>query len=109
MAGIVSGDRDAVRFAPVGAAGGAAGGGAGEGSAAGLKGIPAAGLRGSLTVPPDKSISHRAAIISSICDAPVRIHNFLAAVDTLATLRSVEACGVEVERGGAGGVVGESG
>lgn len=88
MAGIGSGDRDAVRFAPVGGNGG---------------GGPTTGLKGSLTVPPDKSISHRAAIIAAICDAPVRIHNFLAAADTLATLRALEACGVAVERGDVGG------
>lgn len=58
---------------------------------------PASDLKGSLRVPADKSVSHRAAIIGSICDGPVAIHNYLSAADTRSTLAAIAACGVEVE------------
>lgn len=57
----------------------------------------AAGLKGTVRVPADKSVSHRAAMIAAICDAPVKIRNFLRAGDTMSTLRAVAACGVRVE------------
>lgn len=62
----------------------------------------AGGLRGSLEVPADKSISHRAAMIAAVCDSPVKISNFLEAADTLSTLGAIESCGVAVERSRAG-------
>lgn len=63
---------------------------------------PAKPLRGSTTVPADKSISHRAAMVAAICDGKVIVRNFLNADDTNATLSAIEACGVEVERHGGG-------
>ena len=39
-----------------------------------------------IDVPPDKSISHRAAIISSLCKDKTLIKPFLRSDDTLATL-----------------------
>lgn len=63
---------------------------------------PAKPLGGTTSVPADKSISHRAAMIASLCDGKVIIHNFLKADDTNATLRALEACGVHIERHGAG-------
>ncbi|MFA5802688.1 MAG: 3-phosphoshikimate 1-carboxyvinyltransferase [Thermoleophilia bacterium] len=68
-----------------------------------VKFMPATGgLRGSLAVPADKSISHRAAMIAAICGSPVKIRDFLRAADTMSTLRAIQACGVRVEEGGAG-------
>ncbi|MBI5870329.1 MAG: 3-phosphoshikimate 1-carboxyvinyltransferase [Actinobacteria bacterium] len=58
---------------------------------------PVSGLKGTLRVPADKSVSHRAAIIGAICDGPVAIHNYLSAADTRSTLAAIAACGVEVE------------
>src|SRR3954454_20577913 len=58
---------------------------------------PADRLRGELTPPPDKSISHRAAIIGAMGDEPVRIRNYLDAADTISTLRAVHALGALVE------------
>ncbi|MHB8793762.1 MAG: 3-phosphoshikimate 1-carboxyvinyltransferase [Thermoleophilia bacterium] len=58
---------------------------------------PTSGLNGTLLVPADKSVSHRAAIIGSICDGPVAIHNYLSAADTRSTLEAIAACGAEVE------------
>jgi 3-phosphoshikimate 1-carboxyvinyltransferase len=56
------------------------------------------GLRGSLTAPPDKSISHRAALMAGMSSDPVRVTNYLEAEDTLSTLRAVESLGAIVER-----------
>lgn len=60
------------------------------------------GLRGTVRVPADKSISHRAAMIAAICDSPVSIRNFLRAEDTTATLQAVAACGAGVDNLAAG-------
>jgi 3-phosphoshikimate 1-carboxyvinyltransferase len=59
---------------------------------------PGQRLRGRLTPPADKSISHRAAIISAMASEPVRITNYLQAADTLSTLQAVQAVGAIVER-----------
>jgi 3-phosphoshikimate 1-carboxyvinyltransferase len=58
---------------------------------------PSAGLYGELTAPPDKSISHRAALLGAMATYPVRIENYLHAEDTTATLRAVQALGALVE------------
>src|SRR5438067_2067657 len=58
---------------------------------------PAHGLAGELTAPPDKSISHRAALLGAMASEPVRIERFLHAADTTATLRAVAALGALVE------------
>jgi 3-phosphoshikimate 1-carboxyvinyltransferase len=58
---------------------------------------PAERLRGELTPPPDKSISHRAAIIGAMGDEPVAIRNYLDAADTSSTLNAVRALGAVVE------------
>ena len=59
---------------------------------------PVGPLRGTVTAPPDKSLSHRAAIVGSMCPEPVRVSNYLEAEDTLSTLRAVQALGALVER-----------
>lgn len=61
---------------------------------------PATGLRGSVTAPPDKSISHRAAIFGAMASEPVRITGYLHAEDTHATLNAVRAIGALVEERG---------
>ena len=43
--------------------------------------------------PPDKSISHRAAILGAMSRRPVRIRNYLRAADTASTLEAVRAPG----------------
>ena len=58
---------------------------------------PAQGLRGELSVPPDKSISHRAALVAFLSKEPVTIRNYLPAEDTLATLDAVKTFGASVE------------
>jgi 3-phosphoshikimate 1-carboxyvinyltransferase len=57
-----------------------------------------AGLRGSLTPPPDKSLSHRAALFAAMCSDPVRVVNYLDAQDTNSTLAAVQALGALAER-----------
>ena len=58
---------------------------------------PAHRLRGRIVAPPDKSISHRAAIVGAMSAEPVRIENYLDAADTNATLRAMQALGALVE------------
>src|SRR6266853_4263979 len=58
---------------------------------------PSAGLSGELTAPPDKSISHRAALLGAMASYPVRIENYLHAADTTSTLAAVRALGALVE------------
>lgn len=61
---------------------------------------PSGPLRGSLPVPPDKSISHRLALLGAMSDEPVRISSYLEAQDTLSTLDAIAALGALVEREG---------
>ena len=56
------------------------------------------GLRGVIEVPGDKSISHRAIILSSLGDSPVEVTNFLAGADCLSTVACMKALGAIVER-----------
>jgi 3-phosphoshikimate 1-carboxyvinyltransferase len=59
---------------------------------------PARTLRGELSVPPDKSISHRAALVSLLSEDTVIVRNYLPAEDTLATLDAIQTFGAQVER-----------
>jgi len=54
-------------------------------------------LHGEFLPPPDKSISHRAVIISSIADGKSHIRNFLCAEDPLRTVEAFRKMGVEIE------------
>jgi 3-phosphoshikimate 1-carboxyvinyltransferase len=58
---------------------------------------PIGPLRGTLVPPPDKSISHRAALLGGMCQEPVRVTNMLEAQDTDSTLRALRQVGVLVE------------
>jgi 3-phosphoshikimate 1-carboxyvinyltransferase len=58
---------------------------------------PAEALRGRLRVPPDKSISHRAAIVAAMAPDPVRIRNYLHAADTRSTLAAIRQLGAIVD------------
>ena len=59
---------------------------------------PGLRLRGRITPPADKSISHRAAIIGAMASEPVRIVNYLDAADTRSTLEAVGMLGALVAR-----------
>jgi 3-phosphoshikimate 1-carboxyvinyltransferase len=58
---------------------------------------PSGPLRGRLVAPPDKSISHRAALLAAMSDEPVPVRNYLDAADTNATLGALRRLGVIVE------------
>lgn len=53
---------------------------------------------GALTVPGDKSISHRALMLGAIGDGLTTIQGFLPGEDCLATMRALRAFGVRVEQ-----------
>ena len=55
---------------------------------------------GTVRVPGDKSISHRALMLTAIAEGSSRIAGFLAGADCLATLAALEALGVAIERQG---------
>ncbi len=58
------------------------------------------GLRGTLRVPGDKSISHRALLLGSVNSGVVELMGLLRSADTMATLAAVTALGVRVEERG---------
>ena len=59
---------------------------------------PGGEVAGELTVPGDKSISHRALMFGGIAEGETQITGFLAGEDCLATLRVLQALGVGIER-----------
>jgi 3-phosphoshikimate 1-carboxyvinyltransferase len=61
---------------------------------------PARSLRGTLSIPPDKSISHRAALAALLSKGQTTVHHYLPAEDTLATLDAIQAFGARVDRAG---------
>ncbi len=59
---------------------------------------PGGALRGEVTVPGDKSVSHRAVMLAAIAQGRSEIRNWLAAGDTEATLGALRDLGVQIER-----------
>jgi 3-phosphoshikimate 1-carboxyvinyltransferase len=59
---------------------------------------PAPRLVGRITVPGDKSISHRAALLGAVATGITEVHGFLEGSDCLATVAAVSALGAEVTR-----------
>jgi 3-phosphoshikimate 1-carboxyvinyltransferase len=57
---------------------------------------PVPALHGTLRVPPDKSLTHRALLLAAVSGREVAIARPLDSADTGATLAAVEACGVTV-------------
>ena len=55
-------------------------------------------LRGEITIPGDKSISHRSVMFGSIAKGTTRISNFLPGADCLSTISCFRAMGVEIEQ-----------
>ena len=55
-------------------------------------------LKGCIQVPGDKSISHRAIIISSIADGTTKIQNYLNSEDVNATITASRSMGVHIEK-----------
>ena len=65
---------------------------------------PGGRIAGEITVPGDKSVSHRAALLGAVAEGVTEIRGFLEADDCLATLAALEALGVGIERPRAGNV-----
>ena len=55
-------------------------------------------LRGDVTPPGDKSISHRAAIFNAIADGEARVENYGTGADLASTLRVLRGLGTQIER-----------
>ena len=62
---------------------------------------PVMRMHGVMTVPGDKSISHRALMLSGIAEGVSEVGGFLAGEDCLATLSAMRALGVHIEQAGA--------
>ena len=54
-------------------------------------------IRGELTVPGDKSISHRAVMLSALAEGMSEITGFLNSGDCVATVNCFLALGIEIE------------
>ncbi len=54
-------------------------------------------IRGEITVPGDKSISHRSVMFGSIAKGTTEIHNFLEGADCLSTIGCFRCMGIEIE------------
>ena len=61
---------------------------------------PARNIAGQLTLPGDKSISHRYAMLAAIADGATRLENFSTGADCASTLACLRALGVKWERDG---------
>lgn len=59
---------------------------------------PARNVRGSVSLPGDKSISHRYAMLAAIADGPSGIENYSTGADCASTLRCLRSLGVKWER-----------
>jgi len=60
-------------------------------------GLNKTGLKGSIRVPGDKSISHRSIMFGSLAEGTSHISGFLEGEDSLNTLRAFQAMGVDIE------------
>lgn len=58
------------------------------------------GLKGTISIPGDKSISHRAVMFGSLAKGTTHITNFLSGADCLATIGCFRAMGVRIEQDG---------
>jgi 3-phosphoshikimate 1-carboxyvinyltransferase len=60
-------------------------------------GLEKSGLKGTIRVPGDKSISHRSIMFASLAEGTSHITGFLEGEDSLNTLRAFQAMGVDIE------------
>jgi 3-phosphoshikimate 1-carboxyvinyltransferase len=63
---------------------------------------PARSFQGSVTVPGDKSISHRYAMLAGFAEGTTRLTNFSTGADPHSTLNCMEALGAQVTKSGTG-------
>jgi len=57
-------------------------------------------IKGELTFPGDKSISHRALMLAALCDGESRLSNLSTGADVLTTRKCLKACGVQIRNDG---------
>ena len=62
---------------------------------------PARSVTGSVSVPGDKSISHRLAILAALAEGPSEIRNYSPAADCASTLECLERLGIPLDAGNA--------
>ena len=62
-----------------------------------MKFTKSAPLWGEITVPGDKSISHRAVMLGSLAKGTTEVTNFLKGADCLSTIRAFQAMGIDIE------------
>lgn len=67
------------------------------------------GLQGTILVPGDKSISHRAVMIGSIAEGDTEITDFLMGRDCLSTIACMRAMGVKIDIAGADRLISPAG
>ena len=58
---------------------------------------PASSVSGAITLPGDKSISHRYGMLAAIADGPSKISNYSSGADCQSTLACMRALGVKIE------------
>ena len=58
------------------------------------------GLKGKVTVPGDKFISHRCVMFGALSSGVTEVHNFLKGADCLATIRCFQTLGIQIEETG---------
>ncbi|MGA9288332.1 MAG: 3-phosphoshikimate 1-carboxyvinyltransferase, partial [Anaerobacillus sp.] len=67
--------------------------------------VKAKSLKGTVTIPGDKSISHRAVMFGSVATGKTHIANFLPGADCLSTIACFKQMGVHIEQNGASVIV----
>lgn len=60
--------------------------------------VPAKGLHGEVTIPGDKSISHRSIMFGSIASGTTEVTHFLEGADCLSTIDCFRKMGIEIEK-----------
>ena len=67
-----------------------------------FRALPTSRVGGEITVPGDKSISHRALMLGAVAEGTTIVHGFLASEDCLATQAALTAMGVAIDREASG-------
>lgn len=70
-----------------------------------MKFTKCSGLHGEVTIPGDKSVSHRSVMFGSIAKGTTEIHNFLQGADCLSTISCFRSMGVDIENQGTSVIV----
>ena len=62
-------------------------------------------LKGEITIPGDKSISHRAVMLGSLAEGDTYIHNFLNGDDCISTINCFRAMGIDIDTSDPGNII----